>query len=197
MKKLILASASPRRRDLLKQIELDFEIIPSTVEENISESDPIKLVGDLALLKASDVAQKVAQKVTTKEKFLVLGADTLVVDGQTVLGKPSSKEEAFQMLKRLSGRNHQVMTGIAVVDSETEQHWVDVEITQVYFRELTDSEIERYVESGEPMDKAGAYAIQEKGALFVKKIDGCFFNVVGLPILRTIEMLNQGGIGLF
>ncbi|AZR73289.1 septum formation inhibitor Maf [Anoxybacter fermentans] len=183
MKKLILASASPRRRDLLKQIGLEFDIIPSNVDETIKESDPVQLVKKLALLKAKDVAQRA--------NGLVIGADTIVVDGQTVLGKPGSKKEAFQMLKSLSGRKHQVMTGVAVVDSENNNEWVDVEITQVYFRDLSDAEIERYVASGEPMDKAGAYAIQGKGALFVEKIEGCFFNVVGLPLLKTVQILKK------
>lgn len=188
MKQLILASASPRRRDLLTQIGLEFEIIPSTVEENIDETEPIKLVAELALLKASDVARRV--------EGLVIGADTIVVDGNTVLGKPRSKEEAVQMLQRLSGRQHQVMTGVAIVDSESGRHWVDVEITQVNFRELSLQEIQRYVDSGEPMDKAGAYAIQEKGALFVRAIEGDYFNVVGLPLVKTVQLLEKAGVNI-
>lgn len=186
MKKLILASASPRRKTLLKQIGLDFTVIPSTVEETMEETDPEKLVAALALLKAKDVARSV--------EGLVIGADTIVVDGKTVLGKPRSKAEAIAMLQRLSGRQHQVMTGVAVVDTETGEQWVDVAITQVCFRELTQEEIEWYVNSGEPMDKAGAYAIQEKGAIFVQGIEGDYFNIVGLPLLKTTQLLTRAGI---
>ena len=186
MKKLILASASPRRKLLLEQIGLDFVIIPSTVEEKIDETDPEKLVAELALLKASDVARSA--------EGLVIGADTIVVDGKTVLGKPRSKAEAIAMLQQLSGRQHQVMTGVSVVDTETEEHWVDVEITRVYFRKLTLEEITWYVNSGEPMDKAGAYAIQEKGALFIQGIEGDYFNIVGLPLLKTTQLLSRAGI---
>lgn len=188
MKKLILASASPRRKDLLRQIGLDFEIIPSTVDEKIEEVEPVKLVMELALLKAKDVASRV--------EGLIIGADTIVVDGKTILGKPRSQAEAKEMLRALSGRRHQVMTGVAVVDSESGQHWVDIEITQVVFRELLSEEIDRYVDSGEPMDKAGAYAIQEKGALFVEGIEGCFFNVVGLPLLKMVQLLGKAGVNV-
>lgn len=188
MKQLILASASPRRRDLLTQIGLEFGILPSTIEEKTNETEPVKLVAELALMKASDVARRV--------EGLVIGADTIVVDGKTVLGKPRSKEEAVEMLQRLSGRQHQVMTGVAVVDSETGDRWVDVEITQVYFRELTLQEIQHYVDSGEPMDKAGAYAIQQKGALFVNAIEGDYFNVVGLPLLKTVQLLQKAGVNI-
>lgn len=188
MKKLILASASPRRRELLKQIDLEFEIIPSNVVEDLTGENPEQLVMDLALLKARDVAKRV--------DGVVIGADTIVVDGQTVLGKPTSREDAVRMLLGLSGRTHQVMTGVAVIDTETDQQWVDVEITQVHFRDLSEKEIENYVASGEPMDKAGSYAIQEKGALFVKGIEGCFFNVVGLPLLKTVQLLEQTGMAI-
>ena len=186
MKKIILASASPRRKDLLRQIGLEFEIIPSTVDEKIDEAEPIRFVKQLALSKAQDVGRNLSSG-------LVIGADTIVVDGKTILGKPRSPEEAVEMLQRLSGRSHQVMTGVAVFDSESNAHWVDAEVTQVTFRQLTLREIEGYVASGEPMDKAGAYAIQEKGSLFVEGIQGCFFNVVGLPLLKTVQLLAKAG----
>lgn len=189
MKQLILASASPRRKDLLTQIGLEFTIVPSTVKEISTETDPAKLVAELALLKAADVARKA--------EGLVIGADTIVVDGKTVLGKPSSKEDAVQTLQRLSGRQHQVMTGVAVIDSVSGEQWVDVEITQVFFRELSLEEIQRYVDSGEPMDKAGSYAIQQKAALFVRSIEGDFFNVVGLPLLKTVQLLEKAGVNIF
>ena len=183
MKKIILASASPRRRDLLDQIGLEFEIKPSDVDESIPENDPIKLVKKLALLKARDIAQNV--------EGIVIGADTIVVDDQTILGKPETREDAFEMLKGLSSKQHQVMTGVAVIDTESDREWVDFGITQVFFRSLSDAEINDYIDSGEPMGKAGSYAIQEKGALFVEKIEGDFFNVVGLPLVKMAELLKE------
>ena len=183
MKKIILASASPRRRDLLDQIGLEFEIKPSDVDESIPENDPIKLVKKLALLKARDIAQNV--------EGIVIGADTIVVDDQTILGKPETREDAFEMLKGLSGKQHQVITGVAVIDTESDREWVDLGITQVFFRSLSDAEINDYIDSGEPMGKAGSYAIQEKGALFVEKIEGDFFNVVGLPLVKMAELLKE------
>ena len=188
MKRLILASASPRRRDLLHQICLHFDIVPSNIDENILEKDPNQLVKKLALLKASEVASRV--------KGIVIGADTIVVHKQTVLGKPISKEDAIGMLRRLNGDQHQVFTGVAVVDSRSKRQWSAVEITQVFFREYSSAEILKYVASGEPMDKAGAYAIQGQGSLFVQKIRGCFFNVVGLPLLKTAQLLKEAGIDI-
>lgn len=186
MRRLILASGSPRRKDLLHQIGLNFEIVPSDIEENISETDPSQLVKRLALLKASEVASRVTG--------VVIGADTIVVHKQTVLGKPISKEDAVGMLQRLNGSQHQVLTGVAVIDSISKRVWSTVEITQVFFRQYSSAEILKYVASGEPMDKAGAYAIQGQGSLFVQKIAGCFFNVVGLPILKTAQLLKEAGI---
>lgn len=186
MRKLILASGSPRRKDLLHQIGLQFEIIPSNIEENISETDPLQLVKKLALLKAADVARRATG--------VVIGADTIVVADNTILGKPISTEDAIGMLERLNGSQHQVATGVAIVDSNSGREWLAVEVTQVFFRKYSSAEILKYVASGEPMDKAGAYAIQGQGSLFVQKIEGCFFNVMGLPLLKTAQLLKEAGI---
>ncbi|MEC9487905.1 MAG: Maf family protein [Halanaerobium sp.] len=192
MKKLILASASPRRKYLLKQIGLDFVVIPSQIEETCEkELAPMEMVKELALKKVRDINKNVEQAV-------VLGADTIVVYKGQVLGKPESQEEAFEMLGKLSGEEHEVITGIAIIDTDTDTDAVisDAARTRVFFRTLEDEEIRRYIKSGEPMDKAGSYAIQGKGAIFVERIEGCYFNVVGLPLSLVITHLKQLGLNL-
>jgi len=182
---LILASASPRRKELLEQIGAKFTIIPSGIDEGklVLEGEPHEKTKALALIKARDVAEKV-------KKGLVLGADTIVViDGQ-IYGKPINDQHAYEMLKSLSGRCHQVITGVALVDAATGFYLTDYEKTDVYFSCIDDDEIREYINSGEAMGKAGAYAIQGKGALFVEKINGCYSNVVGLPIFLLKKMLK-------
>ena len=190
--KLILASGSPRRRELLTQIGAVFEVEKSDVEEVTDPAwNPTELVAHLAKDKALDVARKHREGV-------VLGADTVVVDDHKVLGKPRDKEDAKAMLKKLSGRWHEVMTAVALVDASQPEHsWEQVVTTRVKFKELTDEEIASYLSTGESMDKAGAYGIQGYGALFVEQIEGCYFNVVGLPLSRTAEGLKQFGIDLY
>ncbi|NLC07536.1 MAG: septum formation inhibitor Maf [Syntrophomonadaceae bacterium] len=185
---LVLASASPRRAELLKKIGLDFIVRPAVTAEIIKPHlDLLEQVKGLALQKALAVAE-------TLPAGLVIGADTIVVLGQEVLGKPDSREMAVQMLSRLSGQQHQVLTGVALVDSQSGQALSEVESTLVQFRTLTLEEITAYVNTGEPLDKAGAYGIQEKGAILVERIEGCYFNVVGLPLARLVRMLKQMGI---
>ena len=185
---LVLASASLRRAELLKKIGLDFIVRPAVTAEIIKPHlDLLEQVKGLALQKALAVAE-------TLPAGLVIGADTIVVLGQEVLGKPDSREMAVQMLSRLSGQQHQVLTGVALVDSQSGQALSEVESTLVQFRTLTLEEITAYVNTGEPLDKAGAYGIQEKGAILVERIEGCYFNVVGLPLARLVRMLKQMGI---
>jgi nucleoside triphosphate pyrophosphatase len=186
MKDIILASASPRRKELLNQMGISFKIIPSTIEENINEikGSPAEKAETLAHDKASDVAKNI-------NKGIVIGSDTIVVLGDKILGKPKSKEEAFEMLRELSGGVHEVITGITVIDCENDVYKIDHETTKVYFDNLTDDRIRLYIESGESEDKAGAYGIQGKAAVFVKKIEGCYFNVVGLPINRLNTILRE------
>lgn len=190
--KLILASASPRRRELLTQIGVSFEIEVSDVEEVPDCSlSPEQQVQSLALQKAMAVALQ-------RKDGLVLGADTVVVDHGSVLGKPRSKDEAMIMLRSLSGKWHQVMTAVALVDAEEKQHtWTSVEITNVKFRDLTENDIAAYVATGESMDKAGAYGIQGYGALLVERIEGCYNNVVGLPLQLVAKGLQNWGINLY
>ena len=185
--KLILASGSPRRKELLHILGLDFEVIPSLGEETTTEKDPVKLATSLAIEKAREVAGRV-------QEGIVLGADTIGTIEGTILGKPKSKEEAVEMLSLLNGRKHQVITGIALIDAASKKILADFEVTQVLFRELTGDEILNYVKTGEPLDKAGAYGIQGMGAVLIEKICGCYFNVVGLPLTKTYLMLREFGI---
>ena len=182
--RLILASASPRRSALLSQIGLTFEIFPSEIEEPIPNKNlsPEKVTQKLAKLKARTVAERYTEGV-------VIGADTLVVFKKELLGKPKNREDAKSMLSRLSGKTHRVITGVALIDikKKTETTWS--EVTKVCFRELCADEIDNYIQSGEAKDKAGAYGIQGRGAAFVKRIDGCYFNVVGLPLASFVEKL--------
>lgn len=185
---LILASASPRRRQLLQQIGLDFRVVASSVSEALPPEMNVKSgVMELAYRKAKAVA-------INEEQGLVLGADTVVVLGDKVLGKPAGPEEACAILSQLQGKKHQVITGVAVLDIQSGSYLVEAEVTQVWMRKLTPRDIEGYVATGEPLDKAGAYAIQGKGALLVETINGCYFNVVGLPLLRVVRMLEKYGV---
>ncbi|MCR4428301.1 MAG: Maf family protein [Caldiserica bacterium] len=188
MKKLFLASSSPRRRSLIKLLGWDFSIIPSRVKEEI-------LPGELPEVACQRLALDKAIKGASQVKSgIVLGCDTIVVLDSEFLGKPKDPDEAFSMLKKLSGKKHRVLTGLALLDTETSQILTDFEETLVYFRELEDREIENYVKSGEPLGKAGAYAIQGKAAVFVERIEGCFYNVVGLPLYRLHMLLKKIGM---
>ena len=185
---LILASASPRRSALLSQIGLTFKIHPSDVVEpphNVHTNKPVsEVTQELALLKATSVTQYY-------DHGLIIGADTLVsLDGEP-LGKPADDADALAMLSRLSGTCHEVVTGVALIDAATGQHRVWAETTDVYFRQLHADEITAYIQSGEPSDKAGAYGIQSRGAAFVRRIEGCYFNVVGLPLASLVEHLSN------
>ena len=187
---IVLASASPRRAELLHQIGVDFIAVPAEIDESYREGeDPAAHALRLAAGKARTVAGQVHEGI-------VIGADTVVVVDGTVLGKPTDREDAAAMLRWLSGRSHKVLTGLALVRSKPESEHHHVETTEVRFRELLDEEIWAYVDSGEPMDKAGAYAIQEKGALFVAGIDGCYHNVVGLPLFALGRLFSRMGYPL-
>jgi septum formation protein len=186
MRPLILASQSPRRKILLKQIGLKFRVIPSHVSEVLS---PNESPGDNAKRIAIDKASEVAARL---KKGIVIGADTIVVLDHHVLGKPTSKDDAKRMLKLLSGREHSVYTGFALIDVESKKHVAGVEETKVRFRKLDEKEIVSYIDSGSPMDKAGSYGIQDDfGAVFVEKVNGCFYNVVGFPLARFYSTLQR------
>lgn len=184
MKRIVLASASPRRAELLKNIGLLFEVMESGVpEEEAKEKDPDALARSLAMQKASAVAGRITEGI-------VIGADTVVCVDGNILGKPRSREEAREMLNKLSGRDHLVMTGLAVVEMPGGRLLTHVETTRVFMRKLSESEIEWYLDSNEPYDKAGGYGIQGKAGVFVERLEGCYFNVVGLPLAALWEMLN-------
>lgn len=184
---IYLASSSPRRQMLLAQIGLPFTVVPSHVPERVPADDPVGGVEALALAKAQQVARGLA-------RGLVIGADTVVVLGGEVLGKPASAAQAREMLARLSGATHRVLTGLAVVEAGSGEALVSHEETLVTFRPLSPAEIASYVASGEPMDKAGAYGAQGLGAVLISRVEGCFYNVVGLPLARLAEMLAHWGV---
>lgn len=186
MKRFIVASASPRRRELLSNVGFSFEVIPSDADESCDKSlTPVELVRELAMRKARSVFDENTDAV-------VLGCDTVVEYEGTVLGKPESREEAKNMLKMLSGRVHNVHTGVCII---SEDKAVSFEKTvRVEFYELTDELIEAYVSTGESDDKAGAYGIQGKGCILVKGIEGDYFSVVGLPVAETARALWSFGV---
>ncbi len=188
--KLILASGSPRRIELLKKFNCKFKVIPGKVKEKINPHlSPIQNAKRLSRLKALDVASGVSEGI-------VIAADTMVVLGKKVLGKPKNKKEAREMLKKLSGKEHRVITGLAIIDLKTNKIMQDVAITKVKFRKLSKNLIEKYIASGEPLDKAGAYGIQGKGALLVESITGDYSNVVGLPLNALNQLLERCRINL-
>lgn len=189
-KEIILASSSPRRRELLQNLGLAFTVITSDVDESIeSELTPAQIVETLSLRKAKKVAEQ-------REHGIVIGSDTIVVLDHRVLGKPVDEAEAFQMLLSLQGREHTVYSGVALIDASTGREEVAYSFTQVKMRNLTEQEIRAYIASGEPMDKAGSYAIQGIGATLVEGIKGDYFTVVGLPLNLTAQLLKKFDISL-
>lgn len=196
MKKLILASASPRRQEILKNLGLEFKITVSEADESIIDkySVPVSIyVQELALLKATAVAEKLEDR-----NSLIISADTVVYLDGKILGKPQNDEDAKKMLESLSGRCHSVFTGICVMDAKTLKSVCAKEETKVYFKVLSSETIEDYVNTKEPLDKAGAYAIQGLGSLFADKIEGDFMNVIGLPVKKLFEVLeNEFEFNLF
>lgn len=190
MQRIILASQSPRREMLLKQLGLEFTSMPANIDEETSRyPDPTEAVRGIARNKAAWVAARC-------RSGLVLAADTIVVcDGQ-VLGKPVSSQDAYNKLTLLSGRSHEVVTGVCLQNALSSEFDLEHEVTRVFFRIISEEEKKAYIESREPQVKAGAYAIQERGAVFVDRIEGCYFNVVGLPLARVYRMLARQGIAI-
>jgi septum formation protein len=186
--KLILASASPRRAEILRSAGLPFSILSSAVDETpVPTESPQDLVRRLALTKAELVAARALGPA------IVIAADTVVVLEGAILGKPRTSEDARQMLEKLSGRTHSVMTGVTLIRLPDVERREFIETTQVHFASISNEEIVKYLSSGEPFDKAGAYAIQGLGGRFIPRIDGCYFNVVGLPLSRLCKELAELG----
>ncbi len=189
-RKIILASGSPQRKKLLETIGLDFEIEKSNYKEDISEKIPAyKLAQKLALGKAQDVAQK-------HKNAIIIGADSFVVLGKEFLGKPRTPQKAKEMLKKISGKKHQLITGIAIIDTKRNKIFTDYEITEVWLKKLNAKEINSYVKTKEPLDKAGGYAIQGIGSILIEKINGNYTNVVGLPINKVYKYLLKLGVNI-
>jgi len=190
--KVILASASPRRKEILQNTKLNFDIQKSDIEEVILENEsPEDMVVRLAYEKAFDVAKRNTDR-------LVIGADTIVALDNEVLGKPKDQNEAYQMIKRLSNKTHKVITGISLINLKENKIIKDYVVSFVTFKDLSEDSIKDYINTNESLDKAGAYGIQGYGALLVKNIQGDYFNIVGLPISRLSDLLkNHFDINLF
>ncbi len=189
MGKIILGSSSPRRADILKKLKLDFEIIPSSYVEPHDQTDfSYAYVENLAYNKALAVAKNL------NEEALVIGADTIVVVNNKILGKPTNKQDAYDTLKTLSGQTHFVVTSITVINSKNLKHHTKSTTTYVTFENLTDEQIEYYIENYKPFDKAGSYGIQELPDGYIKSVDGDLNNVIGLPAETLKELLNKNFI---
>lgn len=206
MSQMILASASPRRKELLEQIGAEFVICPAKGEEVITETDPSAVVMELSRQKAEEVASGVLTyneqhaDLATPQDILVIGADTVVAYENQILGKPKDEEDARRMLTMLSGKMHSVYTGVTFVfidkEGRTGEHCF-FEKTDVCMYPLKEDEIERYIQSGDPMDKAGSYGIQGRFAIHIKEIRGDYNNVVGLPVARLYQELQKLGVSIW
>ena len=206
MSQMILASASPRRKELLEQIGAEFVICPAKGEEVITETDPSAVVMELSRQKAEEVASGVLTyneqhaDLATPQNILVIGADTVVAYENQILGKPKDEEDARRMLTMLSGKTHSVYTGVTFVfidkEGRTGEHCF-FEKTDVSLYPLKEEEIERYIQSGDPMDKAGSYGIQGRFAIHIKEIRGDYNNVVGLPVARLYQELQKLGVSIW
>ena len=182
---IVLASNSPRRQELLANLNINFTSLPSDIDESKYIHDtPAKRAMLLALAKAQDVADKISAP------SLIVGADTLIYKDE-IIGKPKDEEDAFKILKKLQGADHEVITGLAVISTSDRRQRVTWEKTLVSMSPMTDEEIWKYISTGEPMDKAGAYAIQGRASLYITEIRGCYYNVVGLPIHRLWEVFKE------
>lgn len=191
MKQIILASGSPRRKELLEQIGIEFSVMTSDTDENIEMTQPENYVCKLATTKALAVRDNILSKSDASDK-VIIGADTIVFMDGSILTKPTDEEDAKKMLAKLSGKKHQVYTGVAVVSDDNIQTFA--EMTEVLVSQMTAHEIEEYVASGEPMDKAGAYGIQGMFARYVEGIKGDYNNVVGLPVAHLYHVLKKSGM---
>lgn len=186
---LILASKSPRRREILTALGVELEILAPDVDESSDERDPARLVTELALRKGRSARALLEKEGRWSDETVVIASDTVVSVDDRILGKPRDTEEAREMLRLLSGRGHKVTSGIALLAGDREI--AASETTGVYFSTLSEADIVRYVASGEPMDKAGAYAVQGRASLWIERLDGDYFSVVGLPVHRLNELSRE------
>ncbi|QJA07947.1 septum formation inhibitor Maf [Romboutsia sp. CE17] len=182
---IILASASPRRKEILENVNVKFTVVASNIDEVILDNEPPKeLVMRLAFEKCMDVARK-------NEDALVIGADTIVVMDDQILGKPKNEEDAYNMIELLSNKKHQVITGISLINLSLDKKVIDYVVSEVTFKDLSKETIRDYINTKESLDKAGAYGIQGYGSLLVESISGDYFNIVGLPISRISDLLKE------
>lgn len=185
MEEIILASSSPRRKEILEKYNIFPKVVGSKlIEKTALGEDPIQIAMSLAFQKAFSVSEEYPD-------FIVIGADTIVCFEDNILGKPKDYDDAFRILKLLNGKEHHVITGISLVQKSKNIKVVDYQITRVKFRKLSDEQIKSYILTDEPFDKAGAYGIQDNGALLVEWINGCYLNVVGLPLVKLDFLLNK------
>lgn len=189
---IILASASPRRKEILENVNVKFTVVASNIDEVILDNEPPKeLVMRLAFEKCMDVAKK-------NEDALVIGADTIVVMDDQILGKPKNEEDAYNMIELLSNKKHQVITGISLINLSLDKKVIDYVVSEVTFKDLSKETIRDYINTKESLDKAGAYGIQGYGSLLVESISGDYFNIVGLPISRISDLLKENfNVNLF
>ncbi len=188
MRNIVLASGSPRRKEILSKLRIPFVIAESGYEENMGlKIDPIELAKHLSAGKARFIADKHLDA-------LIIAADTFVVFGDQVLGKPKTEERAKEMLRMLNGKEHSIITGVTILDTGNNQESSFHGVTKVFMKEVTEDTIVAYVKTGEPLDKAGAYALQEMGALLIKRIEGDFFNAMGLPLAQLAHELQEFGV---
>ena len=191
MQRITLATASPTRQKLAKIMGLDFDVVVSDyIEDNSLCLPPPELAMELAFGKALDVSKKLSEGI-------VIGLDTFVFFNGKVIGKPKDRQDAFNMLKSFSGNCHEVYSGIAMIDSKSGKIIKDFGMTKVYFSQMSDSEINSYIETEEPLNKAGSYGIQDFGSIFIEKIEGDFFNVGGFPINNIYKNLKKMGVDIF
>lgn len=189
--KIILATTSPRRHGLAQTMGLEFEVVPSNYEEDMTlKMKPREMVMAFSYGKAMDVAKKYKEGI-------VIGVDTIVVFNGKKLGKPKNDAQAFDMLKSFSGKKQYVYSGVCLINCKTHKIIRDCEITEVYFKKLEDNEIKSYLKTGEHKDKAGGYGIQDLSSIFIKKINGCYFNVMGFPIYNIYKNLKKLGVNIF
>jgi septum formation protein len=195
-KTLILASSSPRRQELIQTLGLPYEIRVSDVNEDTDAGmSPAEIVEQLSIRKARAVSDM--YKAEQREEGIVIGSDTIVVLGEEVLGKPRDQQDAARMLDALQGKAHHVFSGVACIDLKTGRELRSHMVSKVTFRAMSEEEIWGYVQTGEPLDKAGAYGVQGLGAVFIEKIEGDFYNIMGLPLNLLYQMLLKLGISLF
>jgi septum formation protein len=192
---IYLASSSPRRHELIRMLQLPVHIYPSDADETIEPgTPPMNIVEQLSLRKATAVRDQLLAESVPAPAGIILGSDTIVVLNDQVLGKPKDTGQAYEMLSSLQGHTHEVLTGIALLDLYTDHSMIKHKLTRVTMKPLTPNQINRYIATGEPNDKAGSYAIQGIGATLIESIDGCYFNVVGLPISLLSDMLGEMGM---